>query len=524
MNLKNSISIENNRLNYTKLGIIFITLLFFIFGLLIRLEFGLNFDISGDTYHRWFISAYTLETGNYVDQFANRIEISWLPGFDIISIIFIFIFGNNSINYLKIFNIVLNFCSILLFIYFYSHYNNVLKFTSMKSIVFIFLWMNPYFILISVSALPEMLMLFLFLLILTVLYQKNIEKPNNKMVLSISMLILFSGLIKIELWIGMLLLISFFVIFQKKDPKYLSKRIYLLIITFSILLGTIWFMIIKLNPLFLKDIVEITSKDLQDTAFLPFSFSIDRLFQYLVYFFVAVPYLVLGIINLFNKPLDRFSSWFSIGFLSLFTVFILFGFGTLSYRYFTLVIPFLTLEFILLSENILNNVKNFFFKFTDYELQLSNILKALTVSLMTIILIGSSLSTIHIAEDIAVLNQPEKRAGIFLKTLPVNTSKLILSDSVKSIYYSEINPKYFIGSIVYFDKFAGITNNSVIQNRIRQEIQYLVIVNMVKYFPILGYFPDLGKGLTNESFELLFTATDWENQYGGADVFVYKVL
>ncbi|KKN42315.1 hypothetical protein LCGC14_0714340 [marine sediment metagenome] len=92
MNLKNSISIENNRLNYTKLGIIFITLLFFIFGLLIRLEFGLNFDISGDTYHRWFISAYTLETGNYVDQFANRIEISWLPGFDIISIIFIFIF------------------------------------------------------------------------------------------------------------------------------------------------------------------------------------------------------------------------------------------------------------------------------------------------------------------------------------------------------------------------------------------------------------------------------------------------
>jgi hypothetical protein len=498
--------------------------LIFIFGIFLRLEFGMNFDLSEDSYQRWFISAFTLKTGNYQDYLTNRTSFSWLPGYDLFNIIILTLVGIYQLNILKMINILLNFVAILFFINLYSKKIEIFKSPLIKSLIFIFLWLNPFFILISVTALPEMLMLVIFVILLHIFHNSADNKPHFLKIFVFSIVILFSGLIKIEMWLGVLIFMSFLLFFEKNLIKKDFNKIYMSLAFLSVFFGILWFVVVNFNPSFPIEIINTTSRDLLDTQYQPFTFSIDRLVQFFSFFLTAAPYLIFGIINLFNKPWERLSGWISGIFLMFFTIFLLFGLGTLSFRYFTLVIPFLLLETILFVYRIFNLIKNYFFKSIGLQTQIYTIIKRYGAVFGLILLVGSTISTIDVAEKVSILNEPGKRAGLFLKELPINSSKLILSDSAQAIYYSELNPEYFIGSVTYLNLLNKDIIIEDLINNIKNSLQYMVIVNSTKYFPILNYFPELGLGISNNNFNLLYNATDWEDIYGGQNIFIYEIL
>jgi hypothetical protein len=240
------------------------------------------------------------------------------------------------------------------------------------------------------------------------------------------------------------------------------------------------------------------------------------LFHY-VQFYLAVILLAFSMFFSKGRPIEG-SSFFILSWLTFWVVvLVLVGSGLMvgSYRY----LAFSAFAVTIMAAYQLRNLTKTFVermnrsrgKWIDPG---GHLTFSMAVVIVVILLIPSIDHTFSLVDSITVLNEPQRRAGEWLREN--YDGGVVIVDSPIVAYYSGVPAEKVQGSRSLPD------DRSEALSYLRGNVSF-VVYTYHPHFHIVELLPELAKGTSWDAFKMVHSQNSWEVDYGALPTFIYKV-
>lgn len=139
---------------------------------------------------------------------------------------------------------------------------------------------------------------------------------------------------------------------------------------------------------------------------------------------------------------------------------------------------------------------------------------SMAVVLVAILLFPSIDHTFSLVDSLSVLNEPQRRAGEWLKEN--YEGGVVIIDSPIVAYYSDIPIDMITGSR------SLPKDRSEAFSRIKGNVSYVVFSDH-PHFRIVGLFPELSNGTSWSIFKMVHSEESWEVDFGALPTYIYRI-
>lgn len=479
-------------------------------GVLLRAWRASGLDVFEDGYHHWYIALGLRDSGVLQDNMSGMTGGNWLPLYYYAAAGTFILTGSTSIFVLKGLGIL---CSVVTTLFVFLIGERWKKNAGL--IAAFFFALNPLDIILSSMSLPDSMAL---ALLTAALYLLMFHSGNRARLMTAGMLLAAAAATRYEVW-AMLPLLFFFVILGKDEGRLpLSWRVGAFVpsLVFALswlafnsmqgpLLGTIFGQTV-LQP---EIIAERTGLGGPQRA---------GLFWLLYGANEAVLLVLAAAFYIFSwkrreklpRGLPMLSAIFLM-FILMLTVLVATGLMVGSYRYLSytvvtvVLVASLQVEHISLSRGL--PVKRAVPRGWH---------AAATASLAMLLLIPSMQYSFVSVDASSTLNEPQVRAGMWLRDHVTSGDGQVLVDSPIAAYYSGLPPDRIVGSAVL------PRNDTKAREFVLQKIGYVVFLDH-PFFWVTHAFPELRQGRSVGNFRFEYTPNDWRVAFGAHPTYIYKV-
>jgi len=476
-------------------------------GILLRLRYSAFLETFEDPYQNWWISANLVRTGQYWDRFSMMTHGNWLPLYHFLGAGLLALTGLRNFDALKVGNIALSTVTAAL-VFAVGHRRS--SFAGFAALAFFSF--NLIDVAVSGEATSEELAAFLVFLsyAATFVFRDSIRCSLGLAATAL----LLAAMTRYEAWLAVVLLVGYALVSQLKTP---SRKALLLVAAPSLVFMIAYFTYALQWGLLPELVIRQTSTDIQYQLSVGTQRSPLQILSLWWGAYVSFFPLVFAIGGLYAAWTFKreFASWIVISLWGFTIIYAVLQFGNPSFRYVLLTVPFLSLMAASGLEELVRHVA----RARNSELAGKKSAASYVAVVGAIVLLGTMLPAPAAYWQSGFPSsrymEPLVNAGLFLSDMPLPTSKILLTESPISAYYSGYPPDRILGS-----RYLP-ANRSAALLFIERDVAYVVYVG-VPYYPLRILFPELQNGTSTPDFRMLYDAGG--PQVGWHAVYVYAVV
>ncbi len=480
----------------------------------LRWQRGGYLDPFEDAYQHWWISGYTLQTGQYYDSFSAMTHGNWLPLYDFAIMPLFSLFGVHNMGALKGLSLALSLATMA--IVFLVGLRSLGRGAAWAAAVF-FAFM-PSGILGGSMALPEAAT---GLALIGAYYLMFLSPaPSTSRYGFAAAALLIAVALRYEAWLFTVLLLGFYL--GSKAPK-IARGDLLLVTSPALVFMGVWLLFTSRWGFLPNIVIAQTSVDLQYKASIGALPAISEILGdfWRDYASLSLVPVFLGTAYAIRSIRREFLAFVLLAFYAAEVGWTGLGYGTPSVRYLYVTLPGLTVLAGMAVASVWRYARSLA-KAPGISSRRVHRGAAVAVAVLLVAVVGISsvhdgLATAFPSDNPGFMMGGRERAGLFLRDLALPTGKLLLSESPIAAYLSGQPPGRIIGSSLLPD------NATAAAEYLQENVAYLVLVT-VPWYKLRRLFPELADGANTPEFRLLFDATGPEYVAGGHRVLVYEVL
>ena len=481
-----------------------------IIGVLLRAYRASGLDVFEDGYHHWYIALSLRDSGVLHDDISGMTGGNWLPLYYYAAAGTFLLTGSTSISVLKGLGIL---CSVVTMLFVFLTGERWRKNAGL--IAAFFFALNPLDILLSSMSLPDSLAL---ALLTAALYLLIFHSGSRARLMAAGILLSAAAATRYEVW-AMLPLLFFFVMLRKDERRlplpwraaaFVPSLVFVLSwLAFNSMHGSLAGTVFgqtALQPLIVEERTGLGGLERAGSFWVLYSAN-EAVLLFLAAAFYAGSWKRK---ERLPEGLQLLSAIFLL-FILMLTVLVAAGLMVGSYRYLSFTVVTVVLAASLQVERMTVAPDRHIGKAVPKGWH------AAAAAVIVIVLLMPSMQYSFVSVDAAsTLNEPQVRAGLWLRDHVGSGDGRVLLDSPIAAYYSGIPPDRIVGSAVL------PKNITQAREYVVQKIGYVVYIDH-PFFQLTRAFPELGQGRSVGNFRFEYSPNDWRVAFGAHPTYIYTV-